>query len=163
MRRYHRADLLDHHARTLIERPLALLGLAASPDPADEPHGPTLPILLLRFLDLLDLERQSALGRNRVVGHLPAEIGGFYGISENVQPPDAPAVEALLRNLRRDVLTTMEAPPSPLTADVLADIAAALDVRLQSGRWPRDYALPSTGARQNPTLLRRLLNFTPWT
>lgn len=163
LRRYHRPDLPSHHASTLIARPVLMLGVA-DPEPtaagASPHHGPIeeIALIVLRFVDLLDAERLGAQGKNRAAGYAPADMGGFYGVSENVQPPTREILDALHRDLRAASLTLAEKPGAHVTFQkILRDIAAAVSRRIESGEWPSDYRWKSPEARQSPPLWRRLL------
>lgn len=163
MRRYHRPDHPLHHARALIVQPLVQLGLDPGGEGATAHHGAEawdpFALTLLRFLDLLDSERQGALGRNRVAGSLPAQMGGFYGVSENVQPPERNAVDQLTRELLQAVGSLAAAPlPSPLVGVILKDMNAALETRLRRGDWPQAFRpLSPEQRRRPPSMWRRLL------
>lgn len=163
LRRYHRPDLPAHHAAVLIARPVRMLGFAAAAptnpdalprrDPLDE-----VALVLLRFIDLLDAERLGGQGKNRAPGYHPADIGGFYGISENVQPPSRETLDALQRDLRAAALSMADAlEGSPALHTPLREIASALTQKIQSGDWPADLRWKSPVDRRPRPLWRRLL------
>lgn len=164
MRRYHRPDHPLHHARVLIVQPLVQLGLEPGGKGASSERGheawDAFALALLRFLDLMDSERQGAMGRNRVAGYLPAQMGGFYGVSENVQPPEREVVDQLARDLLQTVGTLAGRPlPSPLVGVILRDMNEALETRLRKGAWPQEFRpLSPEQRRRPPSLWRRLLS-----
>jgi hypothetical protein len=161
LRRYHRPDLPAHHARTLLLAPVRHLGsgILSKPANADErqlisPEQDTderdkeLALVFLRFVDLLDADRLGIQGKNRILPPDAMEFGGFYGISENVQPPDDEELKRWTRELRAKVRQLTESmgsgtPFQPL----LREMESVLDTRLRTKSWPRSFLRKSVTER----------------
>lgn len=167
LRRYHRPDLPAHHARTLIVVPARTLGIPLAP-PEDEKSaaresGATreteIALALLRFVDLLDAGRLSAQGKNRISAPDTGEFGGFYGVSENVQPPSTRELEAEMAELQQDLAQLLEISGlAPAVQVMLEDMKRALRGREERGSWPTEYRWKTPEERRRPvSLLRRIL------
>lgn len=166
LRRYHRPDLPAHHAHTLIVLPAETIGIDLTPGGALESsrgeHPPThaseIALAVLRFVDLLDAERLAAQGKKRISAPDSEEFGGFYGISESVQPPTQFELQSELKSLRDRTTELLEKPglPSALQA-ILEDMRRALEERERHGQWPEAFRWRSPAERRRPTpLLKRL-------
>lgn len=104
MQAYHRADQRRRHALALIAGPMAMLGVCPRESAAD-PRGEVacLAELVLRFFDLLDAERQAAIGRNRIAAPRADGFGGFYALAAEARPPSAEDIVAAALALADDI------------------------------------------------------------
>ncbi len=166
LRRYHREDLPAHHAKTLLLAPLRYLGgIVHAPDSRatgneeSREREAELALVFLRFVDVLDAERLGQQGKNRVSPPDAMEFGGFYGISENVQPPSSEELEHWTRDLRERAGTLKQSlnensPFEPL----LTEMETVITARLDRGSWPRDFRSKRTAKHgPKPSFWKRLL------
>lgn len=161
MRRYHRPDHLARHAHILFSEPIYIALQLETPARDPGATTDTLESLMLRFFDLIDVERQAALGRNRISHHENAEFGGFYGIAEDVQPPEAATVESRMKMLVSDLGKI--APDNlsgqhlvPISQSILRDMTSAIHDRLESGAWPKSFTFASRSAEQSDGFLKKI-------
>jgi hypothetical protein len=123
------------HARILIADPIRRLWrLPGAADDDDDPlarHAE----LALRYWDLLWAERLADFGWNRLRIESGAELGGTYGLGDQIQPPAAEEIRAAAEQLASELQI---APPVAAVAgvSVLRDqMQAALSSYLRANRW----------------------------
>lgn len=159
LRRYARPDQIEHHARALIWRPIELTrekvasgtdknkpsteGSLASPDGGDIGFA----VLVIRFFDLLDVERQSTMGRNRIRAAEADDVAGFYGVSEEVMPPSGEeerhACETFLEDLKAMDAKRIER----VHMTIIEAMGKAVREKLGGGTWPQSFRMKSPRER----------------
>lgn len=141
MRRYARGERRREHGRALIAAPwMAIVGESEG---IDSDKGQSVLVFtedVLLFWDHLDARRQAELGRNRIAVSPAGDFGGFYSLSEGVQPPTEEEIALSLHNLR-DRLGSFDAAslPSPMVEaapKIIREMRETIEERLDSGDWP---------------------------
>lgn len=145
MRRYARGGDRLRHARHLIAAPVRfMLGVGAVPETCLYDFSE----VILAFWDHLDSKRQSELGRNRIGLSLAGDFGGFYAISEDVQPPTAEAEGEALLALGAQVRALESSPAmSAWMKAMLGEMLAAIEHRRTEGHWPEAMRVRTSGER----------------
>lgn len=184
-RRYARPDHIEHHARALLAKPLAFARAlpAAAPNsvsgavpdtaaasaggfaeiseaqdalPSPTPEDIAFGVFALRFFDLLDVERQSTMGRNRIRVALASDVAGFYGVSEKVIPP-TPGEETAAHETFLDEVDSLDDPDTNrVYRSILDDMATAVRHKLRTGAWPPAFRMRSPRERLPWTMRRRI-------
>lgn len=140
------------HARVLIARPLSLID-SEGRAPIAEAMLP-LAEFVLRFWDLLDADRQTAMGRNRISDPEHGRLGASYAMAGDVELPTGESYNAALRRLVADssAFPIAEMPLSlrPAAERITAELRGAVEHRLNGGEWPADFRLAGPDERQTP-------------
>jgi len=168
LRRYARPDHLEHHARILIARPLTFV-FGPGDAPGGREAGSTLPSqvpdeirpddiafgeFLLRFFDLLDIERQNSMGRNRIRRTSSDNMGGFYGVSEEFISADPGEENEAHEKFLADIDSLNSSDVNTFYRNIIDKMAVAVRIKMEKGSWPTAYRL--RGPRERLPWLMRL-------
>ena len=152
LKAYQGPDHQTRHARVLIARPLSLIDFEGRDSLAEA----VLPLaeFVLRFWDLVDADRQTAMGRNRICDAEHGRLGASYAMAGDVELPTGESYSAALRRLVADssAFQTTEMPLTlrPAAERIIAELCGGVEQRLNGGEWPADFQIAGPDERQAP-------------